>query len=393
MRYIGNLTFQGKIVPNSTDELGIAYAFTQDHAGTIWIGTKGNGLIAALPAGQPQTFRLRQYTTNTDNIYSLSGNSVYSLHEDPQHRLWIATFEGGVNYLDLQATEQTPLFINYRNRLKNYPIGQCYRTRFVTSDAEGNIWIGSTTGLLMCNGHFKEPERINFRHFSRIPSDVHSLSNNDVHNIFFTRNKEMYVSTFGGGFNKLISLDGRQAKFQSYTMADGLSSDILLSIEEDKKGNLWFATEEELCKFTPSTGNIENYPSKVFPRHINFNEGAALSTQDGQLMFNTVKGILYFAPDSISTNKYVPPIIFTSFQQAEQTVTPEEGGILSTNIDDTQLIKLPHNRNSFSIQFAALDMRYPNSISYAYQLEGFEKNWNYIGNQRTATYTLSLIHI
>ena len=387
MRYIGNLTFQGKIVPNSTDELGIAYAFTQDHAGTIWIGTKGNGLIAALPAGQPQTFRLRQYTTNTDNIYSLSGNSVYSLHEDPQHRLWIATFEGGVNYLDLQATEQTPLFINYRNRLKNYPIGQCYRTRFVTSDAEGNIWIGSTTGLLMCNGHFKEPERINFRHFSRIPSDVHSLSNNDVHNIFFTRNKEMYVSTFGGGFNKLISLDGRQAKFQSYTMADGLSSDILLSIEEDKKGNLWFATEEELCKFTPSTGNIENYPSKVFPRHINFNEGAALSTQDGQLMFNTVKGILYFAPDSISTNKYVPPIIFTSFQQAEQTVTPEEGGILSTNIDDTQLIKLPHNRNSFSIQFAALDMRYPNSISYAYQLEGFEKNWNYIGNQRTATYT------
>lgn len=387
LKYIGNLTLQGKISPHSTDELGIAYAFTQDHTGTIWIGTKGNGLIAAIPDGQSNSFRLQQYTIETDNIYSISGNNIYSLYEDAQQRLWIATFEGGVNFLNLNTDSQSPQFINYRNRLKNFPISQCYRTRFVTGDPKGNIWIGSTTGLLMCGGDFSEPEKISFRQFSRIPSDMSSLSNNDVHNIFFTGNNEMYISTFGGGFNKLISLDDNQAKFQSYTMKDGLSSDIILSIEEDRKGNLWFATEEELCKFTPSTGRIENYPSKVFPRRINFNEGAALKTHDGQLMFNTVKGILYFSPDSINTNRYAPPIIFTNFRQAEQTVTPQTGGILTTNIDDTQLIRLPHNRNSFSIQFAALDMRYPNSISYAYQLEGFEKNWNYIGNQRTATYT------
>lgn len=387
LKYIGNLTAQGKISPNGTDELGIAYSFTQDHTGTIWIGTKGNGLIAATPNGDSKSFRLQQYTAKTDNIYSISGNNIYSLYEDKQHRLWIATFEGGINFLNLDAGSQSPQFINYRNRLKNYPISQCYRTRFVTSDPKGNIWIGSTTGLLMCDGNFSEPERVSFRQFSRIPSDMSSLSNNDVHSIFFTRNGEMYISTFGGGFNKLISLDDDKATFRPYTMKEGLSSDILLSVAEDRKGNLWFATEEELCKFTPSTGDIENYPSKVFPQHINFNEGAALKTQDGQLMFNTVKGILYFSPDSINTNRYVPPIIFTNFRQAEQTVTPRTGGILTTDIDDTRLIKLPHNRNSFSIQFAALDMRYPNSISYAYQLEGFEKNWNYIGNQRTATYT------
>ena len=38
-------------------------------------------------------------------------------------------------------------------------------------------------------------------------------------------------------------------------------------------------------------------------------------------------------------------------------------------------------------QFAALDMKYPGNISYSYKLEGFENNWNNIGNQRTATYT------
>ena len=100
-----------------------------------------------------------------------------------------------------------------------------------------------------------------------------------------------------------------------------------------------------------------------------------------------MKGILYFTPDSISTSHYIPPIVFTSLQQAEKTINPQESSILTTHIDDTRLLKMPHNQNSFTIQFAALDMKYPDNISYSYQLEGFEKNWNNIGKQRTATYT------
>ena len=170
-------------------------------------------------------------------------------------------------------------------------------------------------------------------------------------------------------------------------MKDGLPSDVLLSLEEDKEGNLWCATEEELYKFNPKSEKIINYPSRVFPRQVNFNEGAALRTQSEYLMYNTMKGILYFTPDSISTSHYIPPIVFTSLQQAEKTINPQESSILTTHIDDTRLLKLPHDQNSFTIQFAALDMKYPDNISYSYQLEGFEKNWNNIGKQRTATYT------
>jgi len=401
--YLGVLTWKGTLSPHSTDEVGIAYAFVQDHEGTVWIGTKGNGLFAAQPLDEPRntahaklpSYRLTHYTADADDIHSLSGNEIYSLYEDSRQRIWIATFEGGINYLERKAEPETERkagqenvrFINYRNRLKNYPIGQCYRTRFVTSDTRGNIWIGSATGLLMCAGNFNEPEEIRFRRYCRIPGDAGSLSNNDVHNIFFTQKGEMYVATFGGGLNKLLSLDGDQARFQAYTMRNGLPSDVLLSIEEDRDGNLWCATEKELCKFIPATDKIINYPSRTFPRRISFNEGAALRTETDYLMFNTVKGVLYFCPDSIRTSDYTPPIIFTRLQQAEKTVTPEENGILTTHIDDTQLLTLPHDKNGFSIQFAALDMKYPANISYSYKLEGFEKNWNDIGNQRTATYT------
>ena len=54
---------------------------------------------------------------------------------------------------------------------------------------------------------------------------------------------------------------------------------------------------------------------------------------------------------------------------------------------------IPVNCNSrtrkiiFTIRFAALDYTEPAGIQYAYILEGFEKSWNYVGKQRTATYT------
>ena len=62
LKYIGNLTAQGKISPNGTDELGIAYSFTQQHTGTIWKRTKGNGLIPATHNGDYKTFRIQQQT-------------------------------------------------------------------------------------------------------------------------------------------------------------------------------------------------------------------------------------------------------------------------------------------------------------------------------------------
>ena len=54
----------------------------------------------------------------------------------------------------------------------------------------------------------------------------------------------------------MLSLNKEQATFKAYTMKNGLPSDVLLSIEEDKDGNLWCATEEELCKFIPTTEKI-----------------------------------------------------------------------------------------------------------------------------------------
>ena len=320
-------------------------------------------------------------------MYSLSDNNVYCVYEDRHGRIWAATFGGGINYIT-QNQEGETLFINHRNNLKGYPIDLCYRTRFITSDNNGRIWVGTTTGAIAFDGDFKKPEDIRFHHFSRVPNDTNSLSNNDVHWIIPTKKKELYLATFGGGLNKLLSIDkDGHGEFKSYSVLDGLSSDVLLSIREDHKQNLWISTENGICKFIPSEERFENYDERSISFRVRFSEAASVLTSEGNVMFGTSNGVFMFNPDSIRKSSYVPPIVFGKLMVNNEDVTPGKASILKVDLDDTEKLVLSHDENIFSVQYAALDYTNPQNIQYAYILDGFEKQWTLADKQRSVTYT------
>ena len=320
-------------------------------------------------------------------MYSLSDNNVYCVYEDHHGRIWAATFAGGINYIS-QGEHGETVFINHRNNLKGYPIDVCYKTRFITSDNNGRLWVGTTTGAVAFDENFKKPEDIQFHHFSRVPNDTKSLSNNDVHWIIATQQKELYLATFGGGLNKLISIseDGH-GEFKSYSVLDGLSSDVLLSIREDHKQNLWISTENGICKFVPSGERFENYDERSISFRVRFSEAASTLTSGGDMLFGTSNGLFMFTPDSIRKSSYVPPVVFSKLMVANEDVIPGEKSILKVDLDDTQELVLSHDENIFSVQYAALDYTNPQNIQYAYILDGFEKQWTFADRQRSVTYT------
>ena len=320
-------------------------------------------------------------------MYSLSDNNVYCVYEDHHGRIWAATFAGGINYIS-QGEHGETVFINHRNNLKGYPIDVCYKARFITSDNNGRLWVGTTTGAVAFDENFKKPEDIQFHHFSRVPNDTKSLSNNDVHWIIATQQKELYLATFGGGLNKLISIseDGH-GEFKSYSVLDGLSSDVLLSIREDHKQNLWISTENGICKFVPSGERFENYDERSISFRVRFSEAASTLTSGGDMLFGTSNGLFMFSPDSIRKSSYVPPVVFSKLMVANEDVIPGEKSILKVDLDDTQELVLSHDENIFSVQYAALDYTNPQNIQYAYILDGFEKQWTFADRQRSVTYT------
>ena len=301
--------------------------------------------------------------------------------------MWIGTFGNGINYVDLKDSEFK--FFNHTNELSSYPIDLCYKVRCITSDTDDYIWIGTTAGLIRFNSNFVSTEDIKFEHFIRKGNHSNGLTNNDIHNILISKRNDMYITTFGGGLHRVkVDAISQEINFEAFNTLSNFPFDILLSIAEDDSERLWIVSEEDLCLFNPYTEESQVFTMKEICSNLKFNEGTSLKIANPErIVFNSTKGTLYFNPDSIHNSTYIPPIIFSDFHLSERTLSPYQLGILTKSIDDMEHIELSHKYNGFNIRYAALDYKNPKRIQYAYKLEGFENNWNYVGNQQVATYT------
>lgn len=385
MNHSGYLSNKGQIGRNSHFK-GISYCIMEDSKRNIWIGTKGEGVYKLTPAGD-DSYNMVNFKNSTDDILSLSDNNIYSIFEDKHNRIWVGTYGGGLNYI--QENDSSTTFINHRNRLKSFPIETASQVRIISSDKHGNIFVGSTLGLTVFSPDFETPDEIGFQNYHAQFNDF-SLHANDIFDICTTQHGETYIATFGGGVSKVVETDknGFPVRFKTYSTSDGLVSKVVLSIQEDYQNNLWICYESNISRFNPQTESFENFSEiKRLMNQQNFSEGSKILLSDGKILFGNSKGVLYFDSGELSNNTYNPYLALVGFKIFNREVPIDETGPLKFNIDDTQSLKLKYNQNFFTIEFAGLDYEEPDNISYAYKLEGFDKEWIYNNKLRTANYT------
>lgn len=214
-----------------------------------------------------------------------------------------------------------------------------------------------------------------------------SLKSNDIHYVYFTTTG-LYAVTYGGGFSKLVKEKDGSIVFKTYSMENGMLSDIVFSAIEDNRRHLWLVTENGLSKFDPFAEVFDNYPLKIQLSDVQFNEGVAVKNINGEIIINTNKGLCHFFPDSVSKSLYIPRIVFSNLSIGGEFLRPGvEGSPLTAELDDMPELVLSHHVNIFTIQYAALDMTGNENITYAYMLEGLDNTWKYVGGQRSVTYT------
>ncbi len=365
----------------------LVYVITQDSRGNIWMGSKGRGLFRLEPAGtgSPCCYRMTGYRHDDADPFSLSHDNVYSVHEDPGGRIWVGTFNGGLNYI----TEENgrTLFINSLNRLRNYPYSNHKRVRYITSDTKGKIWVGTTSGLVIFDRGFGEPEEAEFTTCFFDPQIENSLANNDVHYIYCAPDDEIFVATFGGGLNRVTG-DSEKPGFKSYTVRTGAPDDVILSIVDDLNGNLWLSSERGILKFNVQSESFEIYSEQSGVERRYFSEAAGLRTGDSEIMFGFDNGIYCFNPEQVRKVNFVPPLLFTRLTVAGADMHTG-GGSPALPGSDTGIasLELRHDQKSLSIEFAALDYRNPKNIQYAHRLEGVDPDWIIGRGQRVASYT------
>ncbi|NDW08694.1 two-component regulator propeller domain-containing protein [Dysgonomonas sp. 520] len=377
----GILNNDGRIGSTGTPIKGKTYTIIQCKDGTIWIGTKGDGLYLLEPrASEKESFNITHFTNNANDPNSVSSNNIYSLLEDNEGRLWIGTYGGGLNLYDKKNSR----FINHQNNLKNYPIDVGHYVRTLEMDKNGNIYVGTTFGLIVFSSKFESFDKASYKVYTRNAFEKNSLSANDIFYIYRTSKNEIFIATFGGGLCKVISKDeqGMPLKFKNYNVTTGLPSDVILTIIEDNDNKLWVSSEGDLTKFDPETESFEIFSdiNRIMSRQY-FSEAKALKTYQGEIIFGCSKGILSFIPQNITRSDFQPYLALTGFRVSNIDIQLHE------KIDAIKELTLTHKDNFFTIEFAALDFVNPQNISYAYRLDGFDKDWIYCQKQRIANYT------
>jgi signal transduction histidine kinase/ligand-binding sensor domain-containing protein/CheY-like chemotaxis protein/AraC-like DNA-binding protein len=387
--YQNNQPLSGLFDNEPADGLGLVYVILQDRQGNIWLGTKGNGLYKASPLNKEGTrYHLSHFQADAANSNTLSGKDIYALLEDRQGRIWVGTFDNGLNLV--QPDGDSIKFIHDGTMFSQYPKGAFHRIRHMATDASGTIWIGTTDGLLLLNTNSKQSGSYQFKTYSKLPGDKESLGNSDVQFIYRDSKNRMWLGTSGGGFCQALGDNPFQSlRFRNYTTKDGLPNDYVLSCAEDSQGNLWIATENGLSKFNPESRTFRNYDSFDGLPKLAFSEAAACHRlPDGRLVFGTTKGALSFDPAQINATRISANIALTNLQINNEDARPGTAdSVLKTDINYISELTLEYNQNIISIDYAILDYRAGNRQEFAYRLVGFDTIWHNDRQFRRATYT------
>lgn len=363
--------------------LGMVYSIFQAKNGVIWLGTKDKGIYRADPLDHSESqYRLTHYVHHPEDPNSLSSDQVYAITEDNWGRIWIGTFDKGLNRLDAGQTK--PVFERFYEKSNGYP-GSFHKIRHLTIDGVGRIWIGSTDGLVI--GEVQTSGRMKFTTYSKEPGNIHSLGNNDVQYILKDHANSMWLATSGGGLNLAVEKQGTLT-FKVYSTKNGLGNNYVLSVAEDQQHRLWLATKSTLTRFDPQNEKFNNFNSYDGVPNDGFSEGSCQLMLDGKMVFGTIKGLLSFDPEQVKYHPIRTNITLTGLQINNQEVLAgDEGGILKQNINNTQEIVLHHHQNTISLDYTVLDFRAAEGQHYMYRLKGFDSDWQDNKNQRRASYT------
>ncbi len=356
------------------------YAFLEDHQGNIWLGTKNKGLyLLERKTGDKYSFSVRHFMKDPADRFSLSDNKIYSLYQDCKQRIWIGTFRGGLNLIDREDGGMVR-FIHSSNRLKNFPIHLAEQVRSIM-EVDGRVMLlGTMKGIVSFSSAFDKPEHIRYFVNSHRPDKITSLSNNNVMYMFRDSKKQIYALTETGGVNKILSnnLLSDNIQFYNYIQKEGLISDQTLSMIEDKAGKLWVVTKQALYKFNPLKNEDNHFYNYTFNQDFLFSESSIALNAKGNVVVGTDKGVLEIHSGKTKENIYVPPIVFTDLNI--------QGKPASEAIGKHNPLTLEPSQRDIFIEFAALDYRDSKKIQYAYMMEGLDKGWHYVNQERSATY-------
>lgn len=366
-RYSPDMKTYERFSEDTGMDVGVIYSIFEDTSGNIWLGTKGDGLIRMTPDGDKWNWKQFRYEENNPN--SISSDNIYSVAQDNDGRIWVGTWGGSLSMLPDPDSND---FITVANSFPDYPEELSDRVRYLHCMPDGKMLVATIGGLIVFEPS-DNPELTAFNLITKIPGDIRSLGNNDIIHIFTDSSGNTWLSTFGGGLNRLYYEDGNPY-FEVISTEDGLATNIVFSAIEDDYGRIWMSTESGLSVYDPETSSVRNFTRYDGVASTTYSEATCTKAEDGSLLFGTYDNIY----------RILPEVFTESVKDSRVTVTGLH--IDGVRTPFTGKIEIPHDYSFFRIDFSSLNFSSRGEQSFSYKLEGYYEKW-ISGSGNSATYS------
>ena len=278
--------------------------------------------------------------------------------------LWVGNSDEGIHAIDEElAKELTPWsdeimkeFVHNNNLINDMMI-----------DRAGRLWVGCYNGV-----YYYDNEK---KMFVKADPEVlpKELDDTAVNSLLEDKNGNIWAARWGS-----LTMMSEKGKLERILNSkDGFSDREIKGLVEDNTGNIWIGNHEGLYCFNTINNRLIRFTINDGLLSNNTVDRIFITNDKTELLVGHLQGINLVKIDEVLKRVNAPPLVINSFK-IHQT---------EHQIDNSQPVRLRPSQNVFSVDFVALNYRKQDDNQYAYYMEGFEEEWNYIGSKHVAYYT------
>ncbi|HQU72459.1 MAG TPA: PAS domain S-box protein [Calditrichia bacterium] len=260
--------------------------------------------LGGLVRFDPESGDFRVRPANPENPAELASDLLVDAMMDPWGRVWLASYDSGVELLD----PLTGKIEHLRNNIANPKSLTADGIRSLYQDSHGNIWLGTGGGGV----NKFSPVKQKFLHLRKDLTKSDFLSDNKIVGINIDGDDYLMVGTYNGGLNlSRVPPYGQGYPFRCFSTQaerpeERLSSNSVGGAVRDDRGQIWVSTLDGLNKLVfedPDRPLESPYRVEVFrpdPKNpfslIHQRVTRVALTPSGLLLVGTYRGLSLYDP-------------------------------------------------------------------------------------------------